>query len=297
MKLRGIVPPVVTWFSENDRLDLDAQFAHLEFLIQSGVNGVFLQGSTGEFAYLSMNERKEQAREVVSSVDGRLPVLVGVSANTTAEAVELARYAEKIGADAIAATTPYYWVLSEDRVIAYYQAIGESCTLPLLAYNFPALTGHDLSPNLVVRMVETVPTLRGIKDTVDNQSHLREMISRGKGARPDFRVFAGYDEYLLPALATGGDGVIGATANFAPEVSVALLRAFERNDLPNVTDCHRRISRLMEVYSLLSPPVSAVKEAAVLRGVKGFPGVRSPLPRLTAQGLEQVRSILEILDS
>jgi 4-hydroxy-tetrahydrodipicolinate synthase len=294
MKFRGIVPPVVTWFSENDRLDLDAQFAHLDFLIQGGVNGVFLQGSTGEFAYLSLDERKEQARQVVSYVDGRIPVLVGVSANTTAEAAELAANAEKIGAGGIAATPLYYWVLSEDQIIAHYRAIGQSCSLPFLAYNFPALTGHDLTPDLVLRMLENIPTFCGIKDTVDSQKHLREMIRTVKEDRPDFVVFAGYDEYLLPTLATGGDGVIGATANFAPQIQVGLYRAFQENDFPTVIDSHRKISRLMEIYTLASPPISAIKAAVLSAGIlKGSTRVRSPLPPSDAAGYVKIRDVLE----
>jgi 4-hydroxy-tetrahydrodipicolinate synthase len=293
MKIRGIIPPVVTWFSEDNRLDLEAQSKHLDFLIKEGVHGIFLQGSSGEFPYLSLDERKAQAGEVVAHVAKRLPVLVGVSANTSSDAVELAQHAEKIGAEGIVATTPYYWVLSEDQIIDYYLAIGKASTLPLLAYNFPALTGHDLTPDLVVRMAASIPTLCGIKDTVDSQRHLREMIHKVKDVRPDFLVFAGFDEFLLPTLATGGDGVIGATANFAPHISLRLYRAFLDGDLSTVMDCHQKICRLMAIYTLGSPPISAIKTAVLSVGMKGSPVVRSPLPPLDQAGYRKLLEVLE----
>jgi 4-hydroxy-tetrahydrodipicolinate synthase len=143
-------------------------------------------------------------------------------------------------------------------------------------------------------MLAIVPTVCGIKDTVDSQRHLREMIRTVKEVRHDFLVFAGYDEYLLPTLATGGDGVIGATANFAPRIQVALYRAFQENDFLTVIDSHRKISRLMDVYTLASPPISAVKAAVLSAGVlEGSAKVRSPLPSIDPDGYVKVADLLE----
>jgi dihydrodipicolinate synthase/N-acetylneuraminate lyase len=116
MTFKGITAAVTTWFTEQGELDYETQFHHADFLIEAGVNGLFFQGSGGEFAYLTHQERKEHAEKTVRHVAGRVPVLIGVSSNSTDEAVELAKHARSVGADAVAAVTPFYWKINDDLI-------------------------------------------------------------------------------------------------------------------------------------------------------------------------------------
>ena len=293
MIFQGVIPVVVTWFTSDDQLDLKTQAEHLDFLINAGVDGLFLQGSSSEFAYLSTEERKRHMGESIAHVAGRLPVLIGVSANTTRESSELAREAERSGADGVMAVSPYYWVLGEDALIRHFAEIAEKTSLPLLAYNFPALTGHDLDASLLQKLLRVVPGLAGIKNTVDSLSHIREIIQAIKPSNPHFSVLAGFDEYLLPTLAAGGDGIIGATANFAPEVTVALKRAFADKDFDELLIRHRQVCELMRLFRLAQPPVAAIKEASILAGIQGRPLVRAPLPGLSEEQRQAVRACLQ----
>ncbi|MCF8106421.1 MAG: dihydrodipicolinate synthase family protein [Desulfohalobiaceae bacterium] len=293
MRFQGIIPVVVTWFTKEEELDLKTQAAHLDFLIAAGVDGLFIQGSASEFAYMTLEERKRHMHEVMAHVAGRLPVLVGVSANSTREAEDLARAAEQAGADGVMAVSPYYWILDEEALITHFARIGASTSLPLLAYNFPLLTGHDLSAPLLQKLLQAVPNLAGIKNTVDCLSHTREIIQTIKPIRPEFTVLAGYDEYLLPTLAAGGDGIIGATPNFAPEVTVSLKQAFDNKDFEQMIARHRQVCELMKVFSLAKPAVAAIKEAAVLAGIQGNPEVRPPLPNLTEQQKKAVKDCFQ----
>ncbi|MBW2324811.1 MAG: dihydrodipicolinate synthase family protein [Deltaproteobacteria bacterium] len=244
MAFKGIIPAVSTWFKEDGSLDFETQFDHTDFLIEAGVNGLFFQGSGGEFPYLTFSERKEHASAVVKHVNGRVPVLLGVGTNSINEAVELAQHAERAGADGIVSVTPYYWKVNDDSLLEFYTIIGQACSLPLVVYNFPALTGQRLSSGLLLRMAEKIPTLAGIKDTIDSYSHILDIILRVKSVHPDFSVLAGIDVYLLGTLMAGGDGLIGSTANFMPAPEVDLYQGFLDKDFDRVMDCQRKIAML-----------------------------------------------------
>ena len=294
MVFKGVIPAVSTWFKEDGSLDFETQFAHTDFLIDAGVHGLFFQGSGGEFPYLTLSERKQHASEVIKHVNGRVPVLLGVGSNSTNEAVELARHAEKSGADGIVAVTPFYWKLSDDSLLEFYTAVGKACSLPMVVYNFPALTGQRLNSRLLLRMAESIPTLSGIKDTIDSYSHILDIVLRVKSAYPDFSVLAGIDVYLLGTLIAGGDGGIGSTSNFMPKVEIELYQAFLDKDFDRIIDSQRKIELLSRVGAVSMPPVAAFKEAAlVAMGRSGSGYVRPPLPRVSPEGIEQIKKILK----
>jgi 4-hydroxy-tetrahydrodipicolinate synthase len=292
---QGVIPAVCTWFTEEGRLDFETQFAHADFLIEAGVHGLFFQGSGGEFAYLDAAERRDQARAAVKHVAGRAPVFIGVSSNSSDEAAALARHAQEVGADAVVAVTPYFWTVNEDSLVAYYAAIGRATGLPLFAYNFPALTNHQLSSRLLNRILEAVPTLAGVKDTIDSLSHIRDLVVRVKGPHPSFSVMAGMDEYLLSTLTAGGDGVIGSFINFAPRVLVGLYDAFRAKDFDRVVELQRVIGRMGVVAAQSAPLMSALKEAALeVMGRRGGSNyVRPPLGRITPEGAARVHQALK----
>lgn len=294
MSFKGIIPAVCTWFHQDGTLDLDTQFEHADFLIQAGVHGLFIQGSGGEFPYMTVEERKDHAKAVVDHVNGRIPVIVGVNSASTNEAVELARHAEKAGADAIVAVTPYYWTITDDLVLKFYTDLGQACGLPLIAYNFPDLTGQRLGSRLLLRMLESVPTLAGIKDTIDSQAHIRDIIFRVKSVHPDFAVMAGIDEYLLGTLIAGGDGLMGSTPNFLPKLSVDLYQAFLNKDFEGVVEGQRKISGLGEITMNSRPGVASFKEAAlVAMGRPSGAYVRPPLGAVSPEGVERIKKAMK----
>jgi 4-hydroxy-tetrahydrodipicolinate synthase len=292
---QGVIPAVCTWFTEDGRLDLETQFAHADFLIEGGVHGLFFQGSGGEFAYMDAAERRDHARAVVKHVAGRVPVFMGVSSNNADEAAALARHAQEVGADAVVAVTPYFWAVNEDSLVAYYAIIGRATGLPLFAYNFPAVTNHQIGARLLNRIIETVPTLAGVKDTIDSLSHIRDLVVRVKGPHPNFSVMAGMDEYLLSTLTAGGDGVIGSFINFAPRTLVGLYDAFREKDFDRVVALQRTVGRLAEVGVQSAPLVSALKEAAlkVMGRRAGSNYVRPPLGRVTPDGAARIQKVLK----
>ena len=255
----GIIPPVSTIFTADGQLDKPGTAALIDDLIKAGVDGLFFLGSGGEFSQLGAEERKAIARFAIDHVDRRVPVLIGTGGTNARETIELSQHAQQAGADGIVVINPYYWKVAPRNLDDYYQQIARSITLPVILYNFPDLTGQDLTPETVTRLALQNENIVGIKDTIDSVGHLRTMINTVKSVRPSFSVFCGYDDHLLNTMLLGGDGAITASANFAPELSVGIYRAWREGDLATAATLNKKLLQLPAIYALETPFVSLIK--------------------------------------
>lgn len=260
-KFRGIIPPVSSTFDSHGVIDKAAMKHVADFLIKNGVDGLFYLGTGGEFSQMNASQRMAIAEAAVDIADGRVPVLIGVGSTSTDEAVKLARHAKDCGADGIVVINPWYWKVAARNLDDYYHQIASSVDLPVIIYNFPDLTGQDLTPETVKRLVLQNENIVGIKDTIDSVGHLRTMINTIKAVRPEFSVFCGYDDHLLNTLLLGGDGAITASANFAPQLSVGIYHAWREGDLALATTLNQKLLQLPAIYSLETPFVSLIKHA------------------------------------
>lgn len=272
----GLMPALVTPFDEDGEIDLQATEAIVERHIEAGVDGISALGSTGEFSHLTGPERRRFAEAVVGIIDGRVPLVVGVGTTGTREAVELARHAESVGADGILSVSPFYWKVGEEALFRHFATVAEAVEIPTLIYNFPMLTGIDISPTLVGRLAAEYPNIVGIKDTVKEYIHTVNVLRKAKESRPDFTVLVGFEDQILPALLAGADGAICGLSNITPELFVGLVRAFEGGDLAKATELHRRILPLMAIYTLSDPGLGAAKLAMKKLGIPLSPTVRGP---------------------
>ena len=291
--LRGVIPPVPTIVDADGRFDRDGMGILIDHLLASAVNGFLFLGSAGEFAQLATPQRKEIAEFCVGRVAGRRPVIIGTASCATSEVIELNRHSGEIGADAVMVVNPYYSLLSDERIYTHYRQIAEASKLPVLLYNFPALTGQDLSVELVQRIAGDCPNIVGIKDTVDCMSHIRRLILEVKGMRPDFLVFCGFDEYMLDTLLLGGDGVIPATSNFAPAITCGIYHAFSTGDFTTIQTQLRRLAILSKIYSIDKPFTGLIKEALRLTGLNVSAHVVAPATMPDAALCGRLVEILE----
>ena len=292
-RLRGVIPPVPTMFNEDGSFDPQGMGVLIDRLLASDIDGFLFLGSAGEFAQLSHAARKEIAQFCVARVAGRRPVIIGTASCSTAEVIDLSEHASAIGADAVMVVNPYYSLLSDDRLYTHYRRIAETSPLPVLLYNFPALAGQDLSVDLVARLARDCPNIVGIKDTVDCLSHIRRIILEVKGARPDFLVFCGFDEYMADTLLLGGDGVIPATSNFAPQISCGIYRAVRAGDFTALKALVPRLARLQRIYSLDVPFTGLIKEAIRLCGIDTPTAVLAPATVPDAPTRKRLVAVLE----
>jgi 2-dehydro-3-deoxy-D-pentonate aldolase len=288
----GLMPAMVTPFDERGEVDLKATEAVIERFIEAGVSGISPLGSTGEFSHLTADERKRFIEEVTRIVAGRVPLVVGVGAAGTREAIDLARHAEGVGADAVLVVSPFYWKVGEEGLFRHFAAVAEAVGIPVVIYNLPMLTGIDLSPSLIARIAAECSNATGLKDTVTEYRHTVSVLHEVKPVRPDFSVLAGWEDLILPSLLAGADGSICAFANVAPELFVGMVRSAQDGDLARAAELHRRVLLLLTLGVYSDPPISAIKLAMNRLGLPISSAVRGPALPVPEEAHEKVEDVL-----
>lgn len=296
VKFKGIIPPVSTIFDESYNLDEAGMGRLIDFLIDEGVDGLFFLGSGGEFSQMSVAQRKQVAEFAIRYVDKRLPVLIGTGGTSTQEVIELSHHAEEHGADGVVIINPYYWVLSEENLYLHYHEIAEAVKGPIILYNFPTLTGQDLSPELVLRLADAHANIVGIKETIDSTAHIRKMVQNVKSKHPHFTVLAGFDDHLLNTLIIGGDGAIPGSSNFAPQLAVGVYKAYKEGDYKAAAEQHKKLALMPSLYELETPFLSIVKEAVKLRGIDISTTVLPPSRSINEEKIGKIEALMKQLD-
>ena len=288
----GIICPSITITKDDGSIDYEQWGRHLDHLIEAGLDGVLVFGSIGEFYAFPLDVKKQVVEFAVKHVAGRMKVFVGVGDTNLDKVVDFALFAERAGADALVAVSPYYFGPSADGAKAYFAAVAEAVDMPVVLYNFPPRTGSDLTPELVADLAAAHPNIVGIKDTVDTISHTRKVIRAVKAVNPRFAVFSGFDEYYLVNRVSGGDGVICGMTNVEPETFVELHHAYETGDYATAIRAAERISRLMALYDQSDLFISAIKGAVKAKGLDISTLIREPAVQLTDEQYRAVRDIL-----
>ena len=291
-RFSGVIPPVPTLFDAHGEFDGVAQAMLIEHLVSSPVNGLFFLGSAGEFAHMSEAQRAQVAEFCIKKVAGRKPVLIGIAHCGTQQTIDAGLHAQKLGASGVVVVNPWYNPLSNANLLSHYKAIASALELPILLYNFPTLTGQAIPVPVIRELALSCPNIVGLKDTVDTLSHIRETIHAVKPDRPDFAIFAGYDEYLLGTLILGGDGCIPASANFAPQLTCGILDAWRKQDLSRAIELQQSLSWIPPLYSMDLPFYNAVKYALRLVGLNIPVYSLPPATPLTEEMKVEIENIL-----
>lgn len=284
--IRGIIPAVVTPMAEDGSLDEAGLRRLINDLIAAGVHGIFTIGTAGEFWALTAAEKEKVFKWTVEFTDGRVPVYLGTCANTTSEAVELAKLAQDAGAQVLSVLTPLFIAPSEDEMLAHYAAIAAAVDLPILLYTNPDRTGNDLSPALVERMA-AIDNIAGIKDSSGNLSQAIEYMRR---TPDDFKLLMGRDTLIYAALQHGAAGAIAASANLTPELAVGIYERWLAGDPKGSLEQQMKLVPLRQAFSLGTFP-AILKTGLELLGRSAGPP-RAPVGRLTEDETERLRAVL-----
>lgn len=276
---KGCYVATLTPFDAADRLDEGVVRAHAQWLIENGIQGLCPAGTTGEFLYLTREEKRRLVAATVKAAGRRVPVIAGIWALRTGEVRWLARMAEDSGASAVFLPPPIYYPASEETIFAYYAAVHEATSLPVFAYNIPQYAANTISTACLERLLSEGIVV-GVKDSTGNAERLREWVQRfGENAV----LFAASDSFASEGRRLGADGFISAIANIAPSL-FARLWAGEESLQPQV-DALRAV--LKQVGS-----IPALKTLAVRQGF-AFGASRLPFSSLTAEQ-QQILDGIEI---
>ena len=292
MKAKWITP-AVTALDKNGHVDVEANKRIYDFLIGNRMDGILLFGSIGEFFAISMEEKKNLIREAVRHINHRVTVYVGTCHMEFEQCVELSNYALEEGADGVMVISPYYFSLPDSALLNFYDTLADRVGGPLLLYNFPDRTGHDLSPDLIYTLVSRHKNIVGIKDTVATMGHTRGIIQKVKKEYPDFMVYSGFDEFFGHNVLSGGDGCVAGLSNFAPDVASAYAAAARADDLKKMEQCQQQVDGLMAIYDVAPQFIPTIKKAMVLRGIEMEPVCAQTLLPATEEETEEIRRILK----
>lgn len=226
---RGIYPPTITPLNPDQTPDLDSMKRLIGFLLDEGVHGLWVLGTTGEFSTLDERERESVLETAVQTNSGRVPVIAGICDASTKLSIRHGKAAQRAGVDAIAVTPPYYYPNSQDELLAHYRAVHEAVDLPLFIYNFPQMVKVKLDVKTAITLAEE-ETVIGIKDSQNDLQWYRDVALGTQARGLDFRMFAGTRSLIDASILAGGHGAIPSISNIAPAACVATYTAAANGD-------------------------------------------------------------------
>jgi len=285
--IKGSLVAIVTPMQEDGTLDLDAYRRLIEWHIAEGTHGIVAVGTTGESPTVDFDEHNELIRTAVETARKRVPVIAGTGGNSTAEAIELTRYAKKVGADATLQVVPYYNKPSQEGMFQHFKTIAETVDLPVILYNVPSRTVADMATDTTLRLA-AVPGIVGIKDATGDLARGADLLRR---APKQFAVYSGNDDSALALMLVGGHGVISVTANVTPRLMSELARAALDGNLARAREINNQLLPL-HFKLFVEPNPTAVKWALQRIGRTGG-GIRLPLVPLGTAAQQIVEAALK----
>lgn len=297
MKIRGVVPPVVTPLTADGALDVASFERSINRMIDAGVDGLFVLGSSGEVVFSTDERRREVIENAVRIVAGRVPVLVGVIDMTTKRTIEHARVAKELGADAIVATAPFYAILGPKEIKRHFRLVHEEVDLPLFAYDIPVCVHVKLAPALILELARE-GVLAGVKDSSGDDVSFRFLAQARDEESLDLALLTGHEVVVDGAYMSHADGSVPGLANVDPVIFVEQWRAYQAGDWGRVRELQDEATRLMRIVQVASGEVGfadgvgAFKTALMLLGV--FETNTMPEPVLALEG-ENVEAVARVL--
>jgi len=290
----GSMPAIVTPMHEDGSLDYPGLRSLLDWHVAEGSDGIVIVGTSGESPTVSVEEHCELIRVAVEQIAGRIPVIAGTGGNSTIEAIELTKFAQKVGADASLQVVPYYNKPTQEGMYAHFKKIAESVDLPVILYNVPGRTVADLAGDTVVRLAG-VPGIIGIKDATGNLERGTLLIADLKhSGHSDFLVFSGDDLTAAMLMLMGGKGNISVTANVAPRLMHELCVAAMSDDVKKTREIQYKLLAVHKAMFTEANPIP-VKWALHEMG-KITAGIRLPLTPLSLFLREPLKAALKQAD-
>ena len=285
MIFKGTATALITPFTR-DGVDFESLDRILDDQLAGGVDAVVVLGTTGEPATMTIAEKRAVIEFAVKKLKGKLPVIVGTGANSTAAAVEMSVTAESLGADALLLVTPYYNKATQKGLIAHFTAVADAVHTPIICYNVPGRTGVNMLPATFAELAEH-PNIAAIKEASGNMEQIEEAI---RLAGDKAVVYSGDDGITVPVMAMGGMGVISVVSNAAPRFTSEMTSAFLSGDLKKAAKMQLEMLPFVRAMFCEVNPIP-VKKAMQLRGLcNGI--LRLPLTEMTAENAAKLEKLM-----
>ena len=259
----------------------------IEFQISEGVDSIIVCGTTGESSTMTEKEKKDTIKYAIDKVNGRIPVIAGTGSNNTASAIEMSKYAESVGADALLVVTPYYNKTTQAGLVEHYKAIANSTNLPIIVYSVSSRTGVNITPETCLELSK-IPNIVAVKEASGNISQVAKIAAL---CGDNLHIYSGNDDQIIPILSLGGLGVISVLSNVAPKYTHEMVQNFFDGKIKEATEMQLKAIDLVGSLFCEVNPIP-VKEALNMMGYNyGTP--RLPLVKLSEKGSERLNKSLK----
>lgn len=286
-----IIVPVVTVFGENEKPDFEENKKVIDFLVNGGVDGILVLGSTGEFTVLDYEDKLQFAKDYYDYTNGRVDLYLGSNCPSFEDTVKLSNEAIKIGYKGVMVIGPYYFGTDDEKMFIYYNELAKKVDGDIYIYNFPARSGYSISGDTYAKLVNENNNIVGLKDSVMDPLHTNRLLRGTEGKKT--KVYSGFDDQFLYNLTTGGSGCIGALANLVPDLWADLIKATKDKNFDKVYELSTLIHKLMPLYDLDSNFSHLFKRLMGVRGVDISSKSIFPYNQLSEEVYEKGRKILE----
>ncbi len=293
MKLEGTFVAMATPFTSDDQIDEEGYRANINFLIENGVNGLLAAGTSGESATITHEEQKKLIEILIDEAKGRVITIAGAGSNSTAESLDLVKFAGEAGADYALVITPYYNKPQMHGLIKHYETLNNNTKIPIIVYNVPSRTGTDLTSETIVELAK-MDNIVGLKEAVSDLEKFTTTFKLLKDAGitdDDFSILSGEDGLTVPMMSLGVKGVISVVANIDPKRMSEMVNAALKGDFVKASELNYELYDLMKALFVESNPVP-MKEALTMMG-KPSGDLRLPLVPLLDEDREILRKALK----
>lgn len=283
--LKGTSTALITPFT-NDEIDFSALEKLLDFQLNGGVDSLVVLGTTGEPATLTRNEKIAVVSFVVNHVKGKLPIIVGAGANSTATTIENAKLYTDLGADGLLMVTPYYNKCTQTGLVEHFTKVAEKTSLPIILYNVPGRTGVNMLPE-TFQVLQDVDNIVAVKEASGNMEQIEEYLRISKGKAD---VLSGDDGLTVPIMAMGGKGVISVASNILPKYVSTMTKSVLDGDLNTAVNMQLKLLPLIKALFQEVNPIP-VKMGAEILGLCSS-SLRLPLTKLTDKNTALLKGLL-----
>ena len=252
--LHGSLVALVTPMNSKGDIDFNSLEKVIEWHIANDTNGIVSVGTTGESATLTVDEHLKVIEHTVKCVNGRIPVIAGSGSNSTAQAIETTTESQRIGADFSLLVTPYYNRPNQKGLIEHYIKIADECNINQILYNVPSRTGCDILPE-TVEVLSKHQNIIGIKEAVNNQKRINELVKISKQSQEDFLIFSGDDESFFNLITSGGHGVISVAANVIPKSISDICKLIIEEKIEEANEINKKYQNLYDLLFIESNPI------------------------------------------
>lgn len=287
-KFKGVFSALLTPYTADDKINGKSVKKIIDFNLAKGINGFYVGGSTGEGMLLTVEERKQLFKYAAESNAGRGTMIAHVGTINTNHAIDMAKYAQDMGYDAISAVAPFYYGFSYEAIKGYYNDIANSVDIPMIMYNFPNANGFQFNKERAEDMFKNKKFI-GIKHTTSDLFALQQF----KTMECDPLVYNGFDEILVAGLSMGADGGIGSTYNFMPQKYVDMYRLFNEGNIKQAQKIQYEANEIITMlikYGVFATEKGILEEMGIEMG-----GCRKPFTELSAEGKAYCKQLVKKL--